>query len=154
MDLSFSDDQNLLRDSERFVQKDTRSRTAASPRPNSAGCRALAKFAELGWLGMPFSEADGGLGGTPIETMIVIEELGKGLVLEPFMPSVVLAGGILRRAGARRRSKRCCRGLIGGETFASPTLERGSRFDLVRRRDHGHQGRRRLRAVRQEGRGL
>ena len=51
-----------------------------------------AQMAELGWLGMSFSEADGGYGGGPIETMIVMEQFGKGLVLEPFLPTVVLGG--------------------------------------------------------------
>ena len=58
------------------------------------------KFAEQGLLGLPFSEDDGGFGAGAIETMIVMEALGKALVLEPYLPTVVIAGGFLRRGGS------------------------------------------------------
>ncbi len=57
--------------------------------------RALAD--DLGILGVPFSEALGGLGGTAADTMIIMEAFGRHLVLEPFLPTVILAGGVLRR---------------------------------------------------------
>ena len=57
------------------------------------------KLAEQGLLGLPFSEDDGGFGAGAVETMIVMEALGKALVLEPYLATVVLAGGFLRRGG-------------------------------------------------------
>jgi len=51
------------------------------------------KLAEQGLLGLPFSEDDGGFGAGAVETMIVMEALGKALLVEPYLPTVVLAGG-------------------------------------------------------------
>jgi len=71
-------------------------------------------MAELGWLGLPFSEADGGFGGSQIDTMVLMEQFGKGLVLEPFLASVVLGGGALKRAGNDDQKKAWLSGLIDG----------------------------------------
>ena len=49
-------------------------------------------FAELGWLTVPFKEADGGFGGSAVDLIVVMEEFGKGLVVEPFLVNTVLAG--------------------------------------------------------------
>src|SRR5689334_16729224 len=57
-------------------------------------------FAELGLLGLPFAEEDGGFGGGGVEMMIVMEALGRGLVVEPYLATVVLAGGLLRQAAS------------------------------------------------------
>ena len=92
MDLSLSDEQKQLQDgAERFVRDkytfENRRKIVTTERgwlPEN-----WAQFAELGWLGMAFSEEDGGYGGGPIETMIVMEQFGKGLVLEPFGPGAV-----------------------------------------------------------------
>jgi alkylation response protein AidB-like acyl-CoA dehydrogenase len=70
------------------------------------------------------------MGGKAVDTMIVLEELGKGLVLEPYIASVVFAGGILRRADEKSRAKHVEK-LIGSEqVFAVAYAEHGSRFDL------------------------
>src|SRR6201984_2274859 len=103
MDLSLFDEQKQLQDAaERFVrdkyQFENRRKIAATEKgflPEN-----WAQMAELGWLGMAFSEDDGGFGGGPIETMIVIEQFGKGLVLEPFLPTVVLGGGMIAAVGS------------------------------------------------------
>ena len=52
----------------------------------------------MGLLGAPFSEADGGFGGGAIETMIVMEEFGKALALEPYLQTVVLCGALAEAA--------------------------------------------------------
>ena len=62
---------------------------------------------------MSFSEEDGGYGGGPIETMIVMEQFGKGLVVEPFLPTVVLGGGMIARAEQENGKP-----LIENQTFA------------------------------------
>jgi alkylation response protein AidB-like acyl-CoA dehydrogenase len=133
MDFSFTEEQNLLRDSvKKFVEKSyTWDRRKALLESEAGFSREnWASFAELGWTALPFSEADGGIGGKAVDTMIVLEELGKGLVLEPFIATVVFAGGILRRADEKSRAKHIEK-LIGGESvFAVAFAEAGSRFDL------------------------
>ena len=98
MDLSYSSDQQLLKDSaERFVQNDypfeARRKLVASE--DGFSRKNWAVFADLGWLMMPFAEEDGGLGGSPVETMILMEAFGAGLVVEPYLATVVLGGGAL-----------------------------------------------------------
>src|SRR5689334_20980626 len=59
-----------------------------------------AQYAELGLLGLPFSDRHGGSGGGPVETMIAMEAFGRALALEPYLATVVLGGGFLRRGGS------------------------------------------------------
>ena len=54
---------------------------------------------------MPFSEADGGYNGGPIDLMVIMESLGRGLVVEPYIPNVVLAGGLVSRLGSKNKNK-------------------------------------------------
>jgi alkylation response protein AidB-like acyl-CoA dehydrogenase len=133
MDFTFTEEQNLLRDSVRkFVEKGyTWDRRKALLESEAGFSREnWASFAELGWTALPFSEADGGIGGKAVDTMIVLEELGKGLVLEPYIATVVFAGGILRRADEKTRAKHLPK-LIGGESvYAVAYAEASSRFDL------------------------
>src|SRR2546422_463976 len=67
--------------------------------PIATASRPWREFAELGLLRVPFSEAEGGFGGGGVEMMTVMEALGRGLLVEPYLATVVLAGGVLRRAG-------------------------------------------------------
>ena len=128
MDLSLSDEQKQLQEqAERFVRDkyafDARRKIAATERgwlPEN-----WQQFAELGWLGMSFSEEDGGYGGGPIETMIVMEQFGKGLVLEPFLPTVVLGGGMIARSGSKAQKEALLAPMIEGKKqFALAWLER------------------------------
>ena len=50
------------------------------------------KFAEMGWLGLPFAPANGGFGGTISDVAVLMEAFGKALVVEPYIASIVLAG--------------------------------------------------------------
>lgn len=135
MDFTFSEEQNLLRDSVRkFVEKDYtfEARRALLKTELGFSRETWKGFAELGWTALPFSEADGGLGGTAVDTMIVLEEFGRGLVVEPYVPTVVFAGGLLRRASSALRAKHLP-GLIGGDLIAAVGYaEPESRFDLAR----------------------
>jgi pimeloyl-CoA dehydrogenase small subunit len=89
------------------------------------------KLAEQGLLGLPFSEEDGGFGAGGIETMIVMEALGKALVLEPYLATVVLGGGFLRHGGSAEQKAAYIPGIIdGSKTFAFAQLEKNSRYDL------------------------
>jgi len=135
MDFSFSDEQSLLRDSvERFVQNDYGFAARQKIVKTEAGFSAAhwKTFADLGWLGVPFSEADGGFGGGPVETMLIMEQFGRGLVVEPFVPTVMLAGGLIRLAGRGPQKERYLPGIIGGTiqgafAFAEPQ----GRFNLA-----------------------
>ena len=117
MNLEFSDEQSLLRDSvARFVKEryslERRNVLLQSEHGFSAdNWRAMG---ELGWLSLPFAEAEGGLGGTPLETMIVMEQFGKGLVVEPYLASVVLGGGALKRGGSPALKDRLLPGVMEG----------------------------------------
>ena len=62
-------------------------------------------MSELGWLGLPFSEDDGGFGGDQLDTMVLMEQFGKGLVLEPYLASIVLGGGVLKRVASETQRK-------------------------------------------------
>lgn len=134
MDFSFTSEQDMLRDTvAKLVAQqydfDTRRKVAKS----EAGWRPemWSQFAELGLLGASFSEAEGGFGGGAIEAMIISEEFGKGLVIEPYLQTVVIGGNFLRHGGTDAQKEEHIAGLIGGETiFAFAYSEPKSRFDL------------------------
>jgi len=89
------------------------------------------KLAEQGLLGLPFTEADGGFGAGGVETMIVMEALGKALVLEPYLATVVIGGGFLRHGATDAQKAAHVPGIIdGSKTFAFAQLEKNSRYDL------------------------
>jgi len=135
MDFSLTDEQTMLADSvSRFIDNDydfdTRQKIAAGDARFSA--EMWRTFAELGWTAVPFDEADGGLGGGPVELMLMMEQFGRGLVVEPFLPTVVLAGGVLRRTATAAQKDRWLAPLIGGELQAALAFaEPQSRFDLA-----------------------
>lgn len=90
------------------------------------------RFADLGLLALPFSEADGGLGGGAVDVMLLMESFGRHLVLEPYLATVVLAGGCLRHAASREQKERWLPSLIGGdERWALAHIERDARYDLA-----------------------
>ena len=135
MDFSFTEEQNLLRNT---VQKliadkyefETRRQVAVS----ESGWRPeiWAEFAELGLLAAPFTEDQGGLGGGPIETMVLMEEFGKGLVVEPYLGTVVLAGGLLRHGGSAAQQEELVPAIIGGEDiYAFAYAEPQGRFNFA-----------------------
>lgn len=119
MDFNFTEEQSMLRDTvASFLQDkydfETRRKIVAS----DSGWRQdyWSAFAnELGILGAPFSEELGGLGGGAIENMIVMEEFGKALVVEPYLSTVVIGGGFLKHSGASNAAD-VIAGIIGGET--------------------------------------
>lgn len=135
MHFSLNNEQTLLRNSLRAFLRDRYpfpSRKDASQsdkgwRPDI--WRALGK--ELGILGAALPEDVGGSGGGPVENMIVMEELGRALALEPFAESVVMAGGLLRRAGGQRARDLLAAVLSGDDTVAVGWNEPGARFGLA-----------------------
>ncbi|KIG17334.1 Acyl-CoA dehydrogenase [Enhygromyxa salina] len=91
------------------------------------------QMGELGWLGVPFPEAAGGLDGSFIEAAVILEQLGKNLVPEPYLASVVLGGYALALAGDEDQQQRWLAPMLEGETsLALAWAEAGARFDPTR----------------------
>ncbi|MBY9067907.1 acyl-CoA dehydrogenase family protein [Hyphomonas sp. WL0036] len=134
MDFNFTEEQTMIRDSlARLIREqydfDTRRKVVASKdgwRPEM-----WAQFAELGLLAAPFSEEDGGLGGGPIDAMVVMEEFGKGLVVEPFLQTVVLAGGFLKRGTTAQKEDHLAALVSGERVFAFAYAEPKGRYNLA-----------------------
>jgi pimeloyl-CoA dehydrogenase small subunit len=134
MDFDLSEEQRLLKESVDGLLTDTYdfdSRKKYGAEKGGWSRSVWAKLADQGLLGLPFSEDDGGFGAGAVETMIVMEALGKALVLEPYLPTVVLGGGFLRRGGSAEQKAAHIPGIIdGSKTFAFAQLEKNSRYDL------------------------
>ncbi len=135
MDFDFSEEQRLLKESvERLVadryQFEQRKKYMAEP---DGWSRELwGQYAELGLLGLPFSEELGGFGGGAVETMIVMEAFGRGLVLEPYLATVVLGGGLIRRAATDEQKPALVPDIAQGKLrLAFAHVERQSRWNLA-----------------------
>ena len=135
MNFDFSEEQVMLRDSvARFIQDDydfdTRRRIAASEEGMSRD--NWKTFAELGWLSIPFAEKDGGYGGSAVDVMLLMEQFGRGLVLEPYLGTVLLFGGLLAKAGSEEQKGDWIPRIISGDCLgAFAWLERQSRYELA-----------------------
>ncbi len=135
MDFSFDDIQTMLADSVgKFIDNEydfeTRQANAGSDRGYDPA--VWRTFAELGWTGIPFSEADGGIGGGPVELMIVMRAFGRGLVVEPYLANVVLAGGVLRRVASAEQKDDWLAPMIAGELQATLAFtEPQARYDIA-----------------------
>ena len=136
MDLTLSDEQRLLRESvDRFIAEtydaDHRRRVAADPLGFSP--EIWKKFAELGWLALPIDEAHGGLGGGAIETGIVMEAFGRGLVTEPYLSTVVIGAGLISECGSDAQKQAILPEIADGSLrLAFAHSERAARFDLAK----------------------
>jgi alkylation response protein AidB-like acyl-CoA dehydrogenase len=133
MNFDLSEDDAALQDSvARWVQQrypfDARRKLAArSPGFSREHWREMA---QMGWLALPFDDALGGLAGGPLATMLMMEQLGKGLVLEPYMPGVLLFGGLMQRS-ATLRDEWVPKVIDGSVLGALACLERDSRHELA-----------------------
>ncbi len=133
MDFSYDDEQEALRDAVRglvgkaygdFEQR--RKAVATDPGYDESLWQRLA---EMGVLGLPFAEEDGGMGAGPVETALVCEELGRVLAPEPFLTSVVLAGGLVAALGSSEQRSALLAPLAEGTALlAFAHLEPGSRW--------------------------
>lgn len=127
MDFEPTPEQAMLADSvDRLVQ-----RTLARPRGDVPDTVALwRRFAELGWLGIGIPEDEGGVGGGAIETMMVAQGIGRGLLAVPHLSSVVLGAGLLRRLGTAEQRRRWLPGVAAGDVrLAVAIAEPGRRGD-------------------------
>ena len=134
MDFDLSEEQRLLKESIDGLLTDSYDFDARKKYQKEKGGWSKAvwgKLAEQGLLGLPFAEEDGGFGGGGVETTIVMEALGKALVLEPYLATVVIAGGFLRHGGSDAQKAAHIPSIIdGSKTFAFAQLEKNSRYDL------------------------
>jgi alkylation response protein AidB-like acyl-CoA dehydrogenase len=135
MDIQFTEEQELLRSSvQRLLrdQYDFDARRKIVANEEGIGRKQWQAFAELGLLAAPFSEHVGGLDSGPLSTMIIMQEFGRHLVVEPFVEAVVLAGGLLEHTGSEEQKQRFIPDIIAGtKIWALAWTERGSRFDLA-----------------------
>ncbi|MDE5460281.1 acyl-CoA dehydrogenase family protein [Bradyrhizobium sp. CSS354] len=135
MDIQFTEEQELLRSSVQRMLRDQYSFEAR--RKIVTGEEGWSRkqwngFAELGLLAAPFSEESGGLGGGPLSTMIVAQEFGRHLVVEPYVETVVLAGGLIEHAGTDEQKQALISDIIAGQKiWALAWTEKGARFDLA-----------------------
>jgi alkylation response protein AidB-like acyl-CoA dehydrogenase len=135
MDLQYTPEQNQLRESvERFVREEYdfshRRKLVASDSGHDE--RHWRSYAEFGWLAVPFSEEDGGIGGDATDTGIVMEGVGRGLLLEPYLANVVLAGGMLAALGnAQQKAQWLQPMMAGAHKLALAYAEPGSRYDIA-----------------------
>src|ERR1700742_1370211 len=134
MDFDLSEEQRLLKDSIDGLLTDAYdfdSRKKYMAEKGGWSKAIWGRLAEEGLLGLPFAEADGGFGGGGVETMIVMEALGKALVVEPYLATVVIGGGFLRHGASAEQKAALVPGIIdGSKTFAFAQLEKNSRYDL------------------------
>src|SRR5262249_26534937 len=132
MDIEFTEDQELLRSSVQRLLRDQYG--FDTRRKNLAGEDGFSRkqweaFAELGLLAAPFSEDSGGLGSGPLSTMIIMQEFGRHLVVEPFVETVVISGGLIEHAGSEEQKRGLLPDIMAGKAiWTLAWTEKGSRF--------------------------
>ena len=134
MDIQLTEEQELLRGSlQRLLRDrydfDARRKIVATDEGWSR--KHWSAFAELGLCAAPFQESSGGLGGGPLATMIVMREFGRNLVVEPFLETVVLAGGLIEDVGSQAQHDAFLPQIMAGESiWALAWAEGRSRYDF------------------------
>ena len=133
MDFSLTEEQTALKDSlGKFIARDytfdDRWKVIRSPEGWSRA--HWNQLAEIGLMALPVAEADGGLGGGGVDTMVVMEQIGRGLVLEPYLGCVVLPAALIKAAGTNAQRAALSEGLASGETlYAFAHTEPGQRYE-------------------------
>jgi alkylation response protein AidB-like acyl-CoA dehydrogenase len=136
MNFNYTEEQLALQDTlRRFIAKDYafEHRRALTKSADGFDRTAWKTFADFGILALPFHEDFGGLNGTAVDTMLVMEMLGRGLALEPYVSTVVLCGGLIRDAGSVAQKEALLPAIAGGELMlALAHHEPGGRYELDR----------------------
>ena len=134
MDFELSGEQQMLRDNVARLMKDRYAFEARKGYQASSQGWSEAlwrEYADMGLLGAPFAEDEGGYGGGAVETMIVMEEFGKALALEPYLQTVVLCGALLKHGASPERRTELIGKIAAGELRLSfAQAERQSGYDL------------------------
>src|SRR5919206_3004446 len=133
MDFELSDEQRLLKDSvERLTTQryDFETRKKYMKEAEGWSRDMWRQYTELGLTALPFSEDHGGVGGGPVETMIVMEAFGRALALEPYFATVVLGGSFLRLGASEKAKSDVLPKVAAGECLLSfAHTERQARYD-------------------------
>jgi alkylation response protein AidB-like acyl-CoA dehydrogenase len=136
MDFNYSNEQLALQETlQRFIGRDygfeRRRELARSALGFSA--EAWAQYADLGLLSLPFPEEFGGLGGNAVDIMLVMELVGRGLLLEPFLSTIVMCGGLIRDAASEALKRALLPRIGAGEIkLALACYEAEGRYELSR----------------------
>ncbi len=132
MNFEYSEEQNLLKESIVRWAQDNYSfdqRRVGMSNDNGFNRAHWQTFAELGWLSVPFSEENGGYGGSVIDLAAVMEEFGKALVVEPVFANIVLFGGLLERSSYQDKAALLAKVIDGSFMGAVAMYEPHARFD-------------------------
>src|SRR5215471_12875801 len=135
MDFEFTEEQRLLKESVDRLLADHytfEARQSYAKEPDGFSRERWRQYAELGLLGLRFAHHHGGSATSPVEVMITAEAFGRALVLEPFIATVVLCGGILHNAGSQaQRDERLPKIADGTQILAFAHAERQARYDFA-----------------------
>jgi alkylation response protein AidB-like acyl-CoA dehydrogenase len=135
MNFELTEEQQMLVDTvAQFVKNDSNTERFRKLREVDRGWdpEMWERMGEMGWLSVPFPEEHGGFGGRFVDLALILEQLGRGLVPEPIIPSVVLAGGLLSRLGSDAQRAAFLTPMIEGQkSLAFAYAERQSRYDAA-----------------------
>ncbi len=135
MNFDLSEEQEMIVDAvQKFVANDSPVERFRKLREHETGWEKSVwkAMGEYGWLGVEVPEELGGYGGTFVDVALILEQLGRGLVPEPYIASVVLAGGLLTKLGTDAQQEATLAPMIAGDTsLALAYSERQSRYDLA-----------------------
>jgi len=135
MDFNFNEEQTLIQGQvAQFIQRDYEWEKRQSLVSSELGFSEenWKIFAELGWLGISLAEESGGYGGTALESMIIMEEFGKGLVVEPFLETIILCSNLIDSCGTDEQKEEILGQVITGDMhLALGFTEPQSRFNLA-----------------------
>ena len=134
MNFEFSEEQTMIKDSvSRFVreQYDFDTRRGIIESDDGISREFWTMFAELGWLSVPFAEEYGGFGGNVVDIAVVMEEMGKGIMVEPYASTVVVFGGLLSASTNAALKEQVIPSIIEGDCLGSfAYMEPQSRYEM------------------------
>jgi alkylation response protein AidB-like acyl-CoA dehydrogenase len=134
MNFDYSEEQRLLADTlKRFLAGNYALEARAKIIASTAGYseEVWAAFAEMGLLGVPFDSEYGGFGGSAVDVMTIMDAIGEGLVVEPYLATVGLGGQVVARGGTAAQKQRILTAVAEGQAkLALAQTERGTRYDL------------------------
>jgi alkylation response protein AidB-like acyl-CoA dehydrogenase len=134
VDFTYSNEQTALRETlQRFIDReyDFQRRRELAQSALGYSAEGWARFAEFGLLSLPYPEEFGGFGGNAVDVMLVMELIGRGLLLEPFLSTVVMCGGLIRDAGSAPVKRSLLPRIGSGEIkLALACYEATGRYDL------------------------
>jgi alkylation response protein AidB-like acyl-CoA dehydrogenase len=135
VNFDYSEEQQLLANSvKQFISKDYTFEARKEIIDSANGCseRVWATFAEMGLLGLPFGSEYGGFGGNAVDLMPVMEAIGEGLVVEPYLATVGIGGRFIARGASAAQKKALLPAIVEGKLkLAFAQSERGARYDLA-----------------------